>query len=79
MTPDPHISDLTGDTGWDEHQHLMNPMFMQSPDEIDLPPMDQQLIDHQRQRQVSWENPEACPEFFLSGADSIFCPPLKYF
>ena len=47
LTPEPHL-----DT-WEEHEHLMNPMFLQSPDEIDLPPLDPELLDHQRRRQVS--------------------------
>ena len=46
LTPEPHL-----DT-WEEHEHLMNPMFLQSPDEIDLPPLDPELLDHQRRRQV---------------------------
>ena len=46
LTPEPHL-----DT-WEEHQHLMNPMFLQSPDEIDLPPLDPELLDHNRRHQV---------------------------
>merc|ERR1719150_351856 len=50
ITPEPHINSLPGDN-WEEHQHLMHPMFMQSPDEIDLPPLDPELLDHHRRRQ----------------------------
>ena len=46
LTPEPHLD------SWEEHEHLMNPMFLQSPDEIDLPPLDPELLDHQRRRQV---------------------------
>ena len=46
LTPEPHLDP------WEEHEHLMNPMFLQSPDEIDLPPLDPELLDHQRRRQV---------------------------
>ena len=42
LTPEPVM-----DT-WEEHQHLMNPMFLQSPDEIDLPPLDPELLEHRR-------------------------------
>merc|ERR1719336_3255064 len=50
ITPEPHLNSLPGDN-WEEHQHLMHPMFMQSPDEIDLPPLDPELLDHHRRRQ----------------------------
>ena len=46
LTPEPQLD------SWEEHEHLMNPMFLQSPDEIDLPPLDPELLDHQRRRQV---------------------------
>ena len=36
------------DSNWEEHEHLMNPMFLQSPDEIDLPPLDPELLEHRR-------------------------------
>ena len=42
LSPEPVLED------WAEHQHLMNPMFLQSPDEIDLPPLDPELLAHQR-------------------------------
>ena len=48
LTPEPHFDP------WEEHEHLMNPMFLQSPDEIDLPPLDPELLDHQRRRQVKY-------------------------
>ena len=50
MTPEPHLNTL--ENSWEEHEHLMNPMFLQSPDEIDLPPLDPELLDHQRRKQV---------------------------
>ena len=50
ITPEPHLNTL--ENSWEEHEHLMNPMFLQSPDEIDLPPLDPELLDHQRKRQV---------------------------
>ena len=46
LTPEPVMD------SWEEHQHLMNPMFLQSPDEIDLPPLDPELLEHRR-HQVS--------------------------
>lgn len=45
LTPEPQFDP------WEEHEHLMNPMFLQSPDELDLPPLDPELLDHQRRRQ----------------------------
>ena len=42
LTPEPVMD------AWEEHQHLMNPMFLQSPDEIDLPPLDPELLEHRR-------------------------------
>ena len=44
LTPEP----VMGGDQWAEHQHLMNPMFLQSPDEIDLPPLDPELLEHRR-------------------------------
>ena len=62
LTPEPQLD------SWEEHQHLMNPMFLQvwrllstennsmldqfyfpqSPDELDLPPLDPELLEHRR-------------------------------
>ena len=42
--------------GWEEHEHLMNPMYLHSPDELDLPPLDPELLDHQRRKQVNNHN-----------------------
>jgi len=57
MTPEPHLNTL--ENSWEEHEHLMNPMFLQSPDEIDLPPLDPELLDHQRRRQQEEDQVEA--------------------
>merc|ERR1719410_1071179 len=45
LTPEPQLD------SWEEHQHLMNPMFLQSPDEIDLPPLDPELLEHRRHQE----------------------------
>ena len=81
LTPEPHFDP------WEEHEHLMNPMFLQvetkifqnipkyskifqnipkyckifalqSPDELDLPPLDPELLDHQRRRGENEEDPQ---------------------
>ena len=51
LTPEPQFDP------WEEHEHLMNPMFLQSPDELDLPPLDPELLDHQRRRGENEDDP----------------------
>ena len=29
ITPEPHLGTLQQDEHWEEHEHLMNPMFLQ--------------------------------------------------
>jgi len=58
ITPEPHLGTMP-ESNWEEHEHLMNPMFLQSPDEIDLPPLDPELLDHQRRRQAEEDHVEA--------------------
>ena len=75
LTPEPQLD------SWEEHQHLMNPMFLQvwrvgprivndnvdqfyvpqSPDELDLPPLDPELLEHRR-HQVKKHNKQRTPQ-----------------